>query len=119
MGSALFADHPQQPTDATARRTQHGVSRIARLSLEMTAIHAVISFQMTGDRSNGLSPLEQTPRLLGQPLGFTSMLDTRGGVIGMHAATAQININVMDHTVAENLCSLFDKALVYGSLNGR
>jgi hypothetical protein len=32
--------------------------RIARLPLEMTAIHAVIGFQMTDDRFNGLPPLE-------------------------------------------------------------
>ncbi len=40
---ALFADHPQQPADVVARGTQHGMHRIARLPLEMTAIHAVIA----------------------------------------------------------------------------
>jgi len=33
------------------------MNRIARLPLEMTAIHAVIGFQMTEDRFNGLPPL--------------------------------------------------------------
>ena len=57
--------------------------RIARLPLEMTAIHAVIGFQMTDDRFNGLSPLEQASLLFGKPLGFASMLDAHGGVIGI------------------------------------
>ncbi len=35
-----------------ARCTQHGMNRIARLPLEMTAIHVVIGFQMTDDRFN-------------------------------------------------------------------
>jgi len=55
---ALFADHPQQPANVIARCTQHGMHRIARLALEMTAIHAVVGFQMTDDRFNGLPPLE-------------------------------------------------------------
>jgi len=80
--------------------------RIARLPLEMTAIHAVIGFQMTDDRFNGQPPLEQAPLLLGKSLGFASMLDAYGGVIGIHAAIAQININVTDRAVAENLCLL-------------
>ena len=37
---ALFADHPQQPANVIALGTQHGMHRIARLPLEMTAIHA-------------------------------------------------------------------------------
>jgi hypothetical protein len=39
---ALFADHPQQPANVIARGTQHGLHRITRLPLEMTAIHAVV-----------------------------------------------------------------------------
>ena len=93
---ALFADHPQQPANVIARGKQHGMNRIARLPLEMTAIHAVIGFQMTDDRFNGLSPLEQAPLLLGKSLGFTSMLDTHDGVIGIHAAIVQRNINITD-----------------------
>ncbi len=80
--------------------------RIARLPLEMTAIHAVIGFQMTDDRFNGLSPLERAALLVGKSLGFASMLDAHGGVIGIQTAIAQININVTDRAVAENLCLL-------------
>jgi hypothetical protein len=36
--------------------------------------------------------------LFGKPLGFASMLDAHGGVIGIHAAIAQININVTGST---------------------
>jgi hypothetical protein len=49
--------------------------RIARLPLEMTAIHAVVGIQMTDDRFNGLPPLKQAPLLLRKSLGFASMLD--------------------------------------------
>ena len=38
--------------------------------------------------------------------GFTSMLDAGGGVIDIHAAIAQININITDGAVREGPCLL-------------
>ncbi len=92
---AFFTDHPQLRPNVISRCIQHGRNRITSFPFKISTIDVVTGFRAANDRFNGL-----------WPLGFTSILDAHAGVIGIHAAIAQINIKVMDCAIAENLCLL-------------
>jgi len=52
---ALVANLAQQPPDAVAGCTQHGMNRISGLTFEVTTIHWVIGLQMPDDGFDGLT----------------------------------------------------------------
>jgi hypothetical protein len=53
-GNALPEDHAQQPPDVVARRTEHRVQPVTLLTLEVTAVHAVIGLEVADDRFDRL-----------------------------------------------------------------
>lgn len=51
-GQPLLGNHPQQPLDVEAGRTQQRVQSVSHLALEVTAIQAVIALEVSNDRLN-------------------------------------------------------------------
>jgi len=64
---------------------------VTRLPFEVTAVHAVIGFEMPDDGLDGLSPLEQLSLLRAQALGLTPVHDAHIRVLCIHPPVAQIH----------------------------
>jgi hypothetical protein len=53
-------DRPDQPAQVEADGAQHGVQGIAQCPLQPAAFHAMVVFEVTDGRLDGLPPLQPT-----------------------------------------------------------
>lgn len=90
-GDALVCSNARQPADVVAGHAQHGLQSITLLTLEVTAIHAVIIVEVANNRFDGLAPFEQSSILLANPFGLAPVQDVRIRVIGVYPPVAQID----------------------------
>ena len=74
-----------------AGRTQHRMQSVTDFTLEMTALHAVITIEVTDDRLDRLASLEQFLVLRTEALGLAPVHDVHLRVVCIHAAVAQID----------------------------
>ena len=64
---------------------------VTNLAPQMTAIHSVIGLQVTDDRFDGISPLDEFSLRSAQALGLTAMDDSQVRVVAIHTSVAQID----------------------------
>ena len=64
---------------------------VTPLTLEVTAVHAVIGFEVPDDRFDGLAPFEQLSLLLADPLELATVHDVHIRVLCIQTTIAQID----------------------------
>lgn len=68
----------------------------------MTAVHPVVRLQVTDDRFDGLSSLEQSALCLGEALVLAPVLDVDPWILVVHTTVAKIDVHVLDRGIGQN-----------------